>query len=117
MTSGGVSGSSEPAWDTDLGDPTADGTVAWVAIEEGTTGPTEPATWPLAITDYIGDGARVWRALLIGTTGPTEPTWPTTLKYTVGDDATVWENVGANTVILSIDWNEYFNFSVSVSVT
>jgi hypothetical protein len=116
VTSGGVSGSSEPAWDTDLGDPTADGSVAWIAIEEGTTGPTEP-TWPTAETDYVGDGALAWKTLLIGTTGPTEPTWPTVVGYTVIDDATIWENVGANNVILSIDWDEFWFFSVTVNVT
>lgn len=116
VTSGGVSGSTEPVWDTVIGNPTSDGSVAWITVEEGETGAAEP-TWPTATTDYVGDGAQTWETLLIGRTGTTEPVFPSTVGQTIGDDAAIWRNVGALADILQIEWNEYFFFAVSVTVT
>ena len=116
VVSGGTSGSSEPVWDTTVGNNTNDGSVDWETIEEGETGASEPS-WVSSETDYVGDGARTWAALQTGKSGPSEPTWPTTEGQTVVDDAAVWRNQGPNDETLAIEWDEYWDFSVSVSIS
>lgn len=116
VTTAGTSGGSEPTWDTGLGNTTNDNTVVWTCIDLGETDTSTEPTWPTTVGIYVNDRSTVWQAVEIGRTASVEPTWGTTEGRLLLDRSTIWENVGSVDDVLTLDWDEYFVFTITVIV-
>lgn len=115
-TTAGLTGGSEPAWDTTPGNTTNDGTVIWTARDAQSF--SSESTWPTREGHTVRDFTAVWELIKRGNVGAGEPSFPTSERRVVQDESTVWENIGLVSDILNnVNWNEYYLITVQVNVT
>jgi hypothetical protein len=120
---GGNTGAAAPAWGTNKGDVTFDGSEQWLCkgssvqnwgIAAPTAGPsavnaTRPSPYPawaantvysasLAIVDGNGNVQQLTTA---GTTAAAEPVWSVVVGNTTADGTAVWTNLGSATRAIS----------------
>lgn len=102
VTIAGTSGTTQPAWSSNVGTSTTDGTVIWLSQGFPTAGTL--AGWvrlthyPLGrrILDSNNNVEIVTNSNGNGNSGGNLPTWSTTFGSTTADAALTWTNIGPN---------------------
>ncbi|SFM68435.1 carbohydrate-binding protein [Thermodesulforhabdus norvegica] len=110
-TSPGTSGSSEPAWPSDIGQTVIDNDITWECVEFPATYDSAMLAqiWVPSVTYNVGNLVRassyngyVYRCIQAGTSGSSEPVWPEVEGNQVNDGTVVWEAV-RNWAVAGID--------------
>lgn len=117
----GISGNSEPSWNTSPGSQTEDGTVVWEAVSSSlwqastaySVGNVVIGGWMTQVGQAYQFHAAMFQCTVAGTSGSTKPDWSTAslAGTTISDGGVTWKNVGPTQA-----WHSAISYKVAPQI-